>query len=271
MICEKVYFPYEDDTSVHLTCYLHAESPEMPKAPRDCILVLPGGGYTDCSDREAEPIALAYMKYGLNAFVLNYSLKEKAVFPRPLNDASLSVKFIKDNAERFNIDPERIFAIGFSAGGHLCACLGTFHSSPSLLKELGMKRGENRVCGTILAYPVISADTYGRRGNFMGILGVDKPTVEEFDRYSVEKHVTADSVPSFIWHTFEDECVPVENSLIMAKALRENSVPFEMHIFQKGVHGLALCNEITATDNDRFIEPDNECWLEMSVKWMKRQ
>lgn len=271
MICEKVFYPTPGDDSVHLTCYLHDESNEMKGPPRDAILVLPGGGYHICSDREAEPIALAYMHYGLNAFVLRYSVKENAVFPRPLNEAFLSVKFIKDNAERFNIDPNRIFAVGFSAGGHLCACLGTFHSSPTYLKELGMQRGENRVCGTILAYPVISAGAFSHRGSFMGILGTDTPTDEELDLYSVEKHVNPDSAPSFIWHTFEDNCVPVENSLLMAKALRENNVPFEMHIFQKGVHGLALCNHITASVHDFFINKEAECWLDMSVKWMKNQ
>ena len=272
MICEKVFYPTPGDDSVHLTCYIRDESPEIATAPRDAMLVLPGGGYHACSDREAEPIALAYLNYGINAFVLRYSIKENAVFPRPLIEAFKCVKFIKDNAERFNIDPNRIFAVGFSAGGHLCACLGTFHSSPSLLNELGIQRGENRVCGTILAYPVISAGTFAHRGSFMGILGTETPTDEELDSYSVEKHVTPDSVPAFIWHTFEDNVVPVENSLIMAKALRENNVPFEMHIFQKGVHGLALCNQLTLSPHhDRFINKEAECWLDMSVKWMKNQ
>ena len=271
MICEKVYFPYKDDTSVHLTCYLHAESPEMPKAPRDAILVIPGGGYTACSDREAEPIALAYMQYGLNAFVLRYSTKKKSAFPRPLNEASLSVKFIKDNAERFHINPDRVFAVGFSAGGHLCASLGTFHSMPSLLKELNMEKGENRVRGTILSYPVISTGEFTHIETMTNLLGTSTPTDEERELYSVEKHVSPETAPAFIWHTYEDTCVPVENSLMLAAAMRRNNVPFELHIFKKGIHGLSLCNEITASTNGRFIEHDNEGWLEMSVKWMKDQ
>lgn len=271
MICEKVFFPYKDDDSIHLTCYLHSESPEMPRAPRDAILVIPGGGYTACSDREAEPIALAYMRYGLNAFVLRYSTKAKSTFPRPLNEASLSVKFIKDNAVRFHINPDRIFAVGFSAGGHLCACLGTFHSMPSLLKELNIEKGENRVRGTILSYPVISTGEFTHMETRANLLGTDTPNDDDINRYSVEKNISPDTVPSFIWHTYEDTCVPVENSLLIATAMRKNNVPFELHIFQKGVHGLALCNEITKTDTDRFVEPSAECWLEMSVKWMKNQ
>ena len=272
MICEKVFYPTPGDDSVHLTCYIREESPEMRSEPRDAMLVLPGGGYHVCSAREAEPIALEYLSYGINAFVLHYSVKENAVFPRPLIEAFKCVKFIKDNAERFNINPDRIFAVGFSAGGHLCACLGTFYNSTALLAEAGMTANDTRVCGTVLSYPVISAGTFAHRGSFMGILGTETPTDEELDSYSVEKHVTPDSVPAFIWHTFEDNVVPVENSLLMAKALRENSVPFEMHIFQKGVHGLALCNEITLSPHhDRFLNKEAEGWLDMSVKWMKKQ
>ena len=272
MICEKVFYPTPGDDSVHLTCYIREESPEMRSEPRDAMLVLPGGGYHICSAREAEPIALEYMSYGINAFVLHYSVKENAVFPRPLIEAFKCVKFIKDNAERFNINPDRIFAVGFSAGGHLCACLGTFYNSTALLAEAGMTANDTRVCGTVLSYPVISAGAFSHRGSFMGILGTETPTDEELDSYSVEKHVTPDSAPAFIWHTFEDNVVPVENSFLMAKALRENSVPFEMHIFQRGVHGLALCNEITLSPhNDRFLNKEAEGWLDMSVKWMKKQ
>ena len=141
MICEKVFYPTPEDESVHLTCYVRDESHEMKGPPRDAILVLPGGGYRSCSDREAEPIALAYMHYGLNAFVLRYSIKENAVFPRPLIEAFKCVKFLKDNAERFNINPDRIFAVGFSAGGHLAASLGTMWHIEDVYSEINMQTG----------------------------------------------------------------------------------------------------------------------------------
>ena len=268
MIHEKVFYPIPSDESVVLTSYLHDRSPEYTYKKRPCMLVLPGGGYEVCSDREAEPIALAYMNKGFNAFVLRYSLKSKAVFPRPLIDALLSVKFIKDHAEEYNIDPNQIFAVGFSAGGHLCAALGTFWNDEELKAQCGFTADEGKVAGTILAYPVITGGKHAHRGSIDNVIGDKMKKTYGVEKYSIENQVHAQSAPAFIWHTFEDNCVPVENSLLMASALRRNNVPFEMHIFTKGCHGLSLSNEQTSLNGEMFINREAEVWFDMSVKWM---
>ncbi len=266
MICEKVFYPDETNQTVHLTCYLHEQSPEYTNCARPAILVLPGGGYQACCDREGEPIALAYMSRGFNAFVLKYSIKERASFPRPLVDAALSVKFIKDNAERFNIDRDHIFAIGFSAGAHLCASLGTFWNTPLLQNEYNIPKGDARVCGTILAYPVITGGVHAHRGSIETIAACDNKRDATY--YSIENHVHNETSPAFIWHTFEDACVPVQNSLLMASAMKENGVPFELHIFPKGPHGLSLSNKLTSPDGTMFINKEAEVWFDLSLAWM---
>ena len=168
---------------------------------KPAVLILPGGAYKFCSDREAEPIALAYIAKGFNAFILRYSLNEKAAFPTPLDDAKKALSFIRSNADIFFTDPQKIAVIGFSAGGHLAAALSSM--------------SEEKPNACILGYPCILDST-------SPILA--KP-VE-----SVDKYVTRQTPPSFIFAASNDGCVPIINSLKYAEALDKNNVSFEMHI-----------------------------------------
>ena len=140
-----------------LVCYISDESPEMADVVRDAMLVLPGGGYAGTSDREAEPIVKRYLAAGMNVFCLRYSCGPLAAGFKPLVEASYAMKYIRERAKEFNI--KRVFAVGFSAGGHLCASLGTFWDAPWLLEKLGpgFPRGINRPDGTVLSYAVLSA------------------------------------------------------------------------------------------------------------------
>ena len=181
----KTIYLRQDDADIKLTTYIADER----RVLRDAILVIPGGGYGQiCDDREGEPIALAFLAQGLNAFVLHYSIGKKAKFPRPLVDASLAMQHIREHAEEYGIDPRRVFAVGFSAGGHLCASLGSLWNSDMLKEALPeMPYGINRPTGTILCYAVLSATVATHPGSFYNILGTTTPSEEEL-RYNHRSH-----------------------------------------------------------------------------------
>ena len=237
---------------------------------RDALLVIPGGGYgCVCADREGEPIALEFVQKGMASFVLHYSVGEMAKFPRPLIEASLAIKHIKDNAERYNINPDRVFVTGFSAGGHLTASIGTLWHLPEIYDAIDMPYGYNKPTGIIPVYPVISTHTPTHLGSFYNILGTTEPTQEELDRYSLELHVDQRSAPASIVHTSTDEAVPVQNALCFAGAYANAGMPFELHVFKAAPHGIALANEITECGTPQWINPSAENWTSLARLWMK--
>jgi acetyl esterase/lipase len=229
--------------SVTLTAYLLDSSPEMPNAQvRPAVLICPGGGYFFCSAREAEPIAMAFLAEGYQAFILRYSLKENAAFPRPLNDAEEALEHIRAHAAEWNVDPAKIAACGFSAGGHLAAALGTM--------------GRVRPNALILAYPCI-LDSMSAK------LAVPVP--------SLEKLVDEKTPPAFLFANFADTVVPVENSLQFAAALDRAKVPFELHVFQKGVHGLSLATPLTSSGHQDMVDANSAQWLGLCLRWLEIQ
>ena len=239
---------------------------------KDSILVIPGGGYgCVCSAREGEPIALYFLAKGYNAYILHYSVGEKAVFPRPLIQASLAVKYIKDNAEKHCGNRERVFATGFSAGGHLCASLGTLWHMQEIYDATGMEYGYNKVKAVVPVYPVISGLVEGTHMlSFYNILGTQTPTREQLELYSLERRVDERTVPMFLIHTVEDQMVSVRNSLVMAQALTDAGIPFGMRIYPHGLHGMALCNKITSAPQDLpFPSWQNERWIDDAHEWME--
>lgn len=227
---------------VTLTAYLLDASAAMPNMQvRPAVLVCPGGGYRNCSDREAEPIAMAFLAEGFHAFVLRYSLNENAAFPRPLNDAEEALALIRDRAREWAVDGDRIAAVGFSAGGHLAATLGTLgHIRPNAL---------------VLGYPCILEE-------ISATLPVRIP--------SLEKQVDARTPPAFIFATANDARVPVRHALAFAAALDAVGIPFELHIFQDGVHGLALATSVTSSGNPDLVNPDVAKWLGLCTAWLDR-
>ncbi len=257
-----------DKPDVTLTTYIAGRSSELPyNEKRKAILVIPGGGYHFCSDREAEPIALAYLAAGFNAFVLRYSVAGKcdATWPAPLIDASAAMKYIRDHAEEFYIDPDYVFAVGFSAGGHLTAALGSLWDNEEIEAFLDIKKGYNRPTGTILAYPVISAFEYAHRGSFYNILGEKRDEEEARRAVSLEYQVSEKTAPVFIWTTAEDTLVPPQNSIIYAQALANAGTPFEMHLYPSGAHGASLGTPIVGW------HPSELCaWVQDSIRWMSQ-
>jgi acetyl esterase/lipase len=264
MLHETIFLREGDDT-ITLTTYVADHRYEK----RPAMLVIPGGGYCYCSEREAEPIAIAFMAKGYNCFVLNYSVEGKAKFPRPLVDAALAMKCIRRNAEKFNIDTSRMFAVGFSAGGHLCALLGSLWDADILYKEIpDLEKGEARQTGTILAYPVISAHVRTHQVTFMRISGTTEPKVENFLPYSIDDLVSEKSAPIYVFHTATDTCVPVENSIALMMALAKKNIPFAARIYPQGQHGFALANRQTWVGQEGCLIPDAESWVDDTAAWM---
>lgn len=258
----------EDDPDIYMTTYLS----ELSGPPRDAMLVIPGGGYEIvCADREGEPIALAYMNEGFNAFVLHYSIGEKAVFPRPLCDASLALSYIRAHAAEFNINPNRIFVVGFSAGGHLAGSLGVMWDLPEVRELTGIAYGENKPNGVVLGYPVVSGKRYASHGgSFHRLHGKTDLSDEELELYSLENHVKSETAaPMFAFHTSNDQSVPVASPLLLALAYAKVGLPFELHIYPCGPHGIALANEATSLGNPLFESEAVATWLGHSIEWIK--
>ena len=258
---------YADRPHITLTTYASENSPELRNLKKPAVLVLPGGGYHFTSDREAEPVAKAFFAAGFNAFVLRYSVKEEAANYAPLLDAAASVKFIRDNAEKYNIDADKIIVCGFSAGGHLAASIGTLWKLPLIAETFGCENSYVRPDGMILGYPVLVAGEKGHRGSFAVLTATENPTQEEVDKFSLEKHVDSDTCPAFVWHTADDAGVRVENALTFCEALSENKIPFELHVFPHGEHGISLANAEVAP-KDEMIMPYVARWFDFAAKWI---
>ena len=231
---------------------------------RTAVIICPGGGYDYCSVREAEPVAIRFAAYGTAAFVLDYSCVKKP-FPTNLLELAAAFEYVNNNAERFGIDADRIYVCGFSAGGHLAASLAVYYKSDFLTKAFN---SVIKPAGAVLCYPVITSGKFRHDGSILNLVG-ENPTDEALEKVSLEKQVNADTVPVFIWHTTDDNTVPVENTIDFIAALARYNISFECHIFQSGVHGLALGDECTA-NYDGHINSDCAKWFSLALEWIKK-
>lgn len=219
-----------------MTVYLQTDL----RTPRPLILIIPGGGYNFCSEREAEPVALAFLAKGYHAAVLRYHVGEFRDFQAALNDGQLALQQIKQIASNAAIEVDKIVVVGFSAGGHLAAAMSTMLSEkPSLC---------------VLGYPAIL-------DSFAEVMQVQAP--------SLDQQVTAMTPPTFLFTTFQDNVVPVENSWLYLRALEEHDVLFEAHVFQEGKHGLSLGTSAVGKNDPRFAQWFDLCCEWMEINWQK--
>ncbi len=253
-----------------LTAYILDNSMDMPHMiKKPAVIICPGGGYVFKSDREAEPIAMRYLAAGIHAFVLQYSVAP-ARYPSAVLELAAAVQLVRERAEAFSILPNQIYIAGFSAGGHLCASLGTLWNEPLFTTVLDQGNGKDwRPDGMILSYPVITMGLDTHRGSRDSLLG-ENASEDMIAALSLEKRVSEKTVPTFLWHTVADEAVPVENSMMFATALRKYHIPFEMHLYEEGVHGLSLCDATTQTGPEHIM-PDNADWMQKSIRWIERR
>ena len=255
-------------TASSLTLYgQDLEEPIRKGRLSPALLVCPGGAYAYTSPREAEPVALVFLARGFNVYVLRYHCAPEARWPVPQLEAAEAIRMIRSQADETMTDPTRVFICGFSAGGHLAASVGILWKRAGWAAALKASDEEIRPTGMVLCYPVVTAGEKAHRGSIENLLGPEREDVSPLS-VSLEKQVGTACVPAFIWHTRTDPSVPVENSLYLAAALAENGVPFEMHVFPRGGHGLSLANALTDAGDGGMIAADCAVWPQMAADWM---
>lgn len=252
-----------------LVSYILDNSDEIePNRRRPAVILCPGGGYVMTSDREAEPQAIQMLAAGFQAFVLRYNVAP-ARFPVALLELAEAVKTVRANAEAWHVDPDKIIVGGMSAGGHVAASLATMWNC-DLVKSYHYQAAEIKPNGLLLGYSVLTSGPLAHRGSFDALLGDKKDDPIALAEVSLEKRVTADTPKTFLWHTAADDTVPVENTLLFASALAAHKVPFEVHIFPNGGHGLSLGTAETAINGNGYgIEPDITPWVSLFITWAK--
>ena len=236
---------------------------------RKTILILPGGGYQFVSQREAEPIALQYLKENINAFVLSYTVTSTPhLHPlNPIDEVFAAIVYIKKHAEKYHVDVDHISVLGFSAGGHLAASTALFMKDETYSKLLKCKVEDLKFKGVLLGYPVITLGERTHGGTALYRAGDDQELIEKL---SVEKHITKDYPPTFIWTTFEDQAVSPFNSLMLVQELIQHNVRVEFHLFPEGMHGLALTNDMTSCPQNPEESEIIHTWVEHSVMFIKK-
>ncbi len=249
-----------------LHLYLWDNSPELDDGlRRPLVLLCPGGGYAMTSDREAEGMAFRFLAMGVHAAVLRYSVAP-ARFPTALLQLASAVALIRTRAEEWYVDPARIVVQGSSAGGHLAGCLGALWPEDFLTSALGVPPELRRPNGLILSYPVITAGPFAHRERFRNLLGPE--SLDRAGALSLEKRVGPQTPPVFLWHTWTDQTVPVENSLLLVQALRAQGVPTEFHLFPVGRHGLGTAGPLTAGRDQRGLQPECAVWMDLAETWL---
>ncbi len=255
-----------------LVTYIQEYSESLAIDKRPLVLICPGGGYSFTSDREAESMALQFLAMGYHAAVLRYSCAP-AKFPTALLELASAMALIRNHAKEWHVDADKIVVQGCSAGGHLAASLGMFWDEDFVAEGIGLKTTDHELLrpnGMILCYPVISSGEFAHRGSFESLLGnslsEDKASL---DMLSLEKQVSSKTPKAFIWHTFEDALVPVENSLFLVSAMRKQGIPTEFHMYPKGSHGLALANHLTQADDGGAVQEECTSWIHLAHTWME--
>lgn len=244
-----------------------------PHRLRKTVIVCAGGGYRFRSDREAEPVVLQLMAAGFNAFLMQYHLpvdSPKYVFPAPQLELASAIAHVRRNAEKYHAQADGIIVMGFSAGGHLACSSGILYDDPAIYEALGMKPEEIRPDGMVLCYPVITGGEYAHADSMRRLFATDDPA--EWEKHSLENCVHPGVPPVFLWSTYEDGTVPLENTLLLANALRRCGVNMELHIFPHGPHGLSLDTQEVfgpGATLSKPVYPEICCWIDMAIRWIR--
>lgn len=292
---------YEHREDVSLTCYIVEDSPELLDGKiRPAILICPGGGYFTCSDREAEPVALRFAAMGYHAFVLRYSVylegepgipdfsmrlndKPELQYPTPMLEIGKAIRLIHERAGEWLVDVKRIALCGFSAGGHNTAMFATQWHTPIITEALGGTSDMYRPAALILGYPltdmVYMDETVNTRdamkvsyfdGMNEAYIGIARPERVLLEEISPARNVTEHMPPTYLWATAGDTLVPVQHSLRMAHALADQKIPFELHIFEAGEHGLVLADQSSARALSE-TSPDAAKWVSLAAAWLEKR
>ncbi|MDK6028831.1 alpha/beta hydrolase [Ignisphaera sp. 4213-co] len=274
-----------DERPVTLATYVLDLSPQVSWERRPAVIVCPGGGLMYTSNREAEPVAAVFLSRGYHAFVLRYTTADmgvKKVYPDILYDLAKTVAIVRSKADEWGVDANKMVIVGFSAGGLLAAMYSTQWHRDWLAESLGVSKNLLKPNAVVLAYPAgldfvtmynifrggvgPGAEVFHTMASLM--LGSEEFTLEKLREISPVTYVDSNTPPTFIWTTADDSVVPVESILSYAHALAANKVPFELHVFASGVHGLSLADKTTARTSDQ-INPHVAKWIDLVLSWLQ--
>lgn len=265
----ELSMPDYGETASALTAYVQDNIPAQAGRSRPAAIICPGGGYHMCSPREGEPVALELVSRGFQAFVLSYTVLDESeaaqgrtLFPHPIEDLAHAVALVRERAEAWSVDEDRIVLFGFSAGGHLCATYSSLAHRRSFAWDMGFPLRDLTVSAQVLGYPVIDF-SYGWPGDEV----YERALCDEGELTRAQSLVDADTPRTFIWHTAEDGFVPVRNTLAYAEALAQAGVDFDCHIFHRGRHGLSLATDQTGADEEHR-DGHVARWLDLALEWL---
>ena len=252
-----------------LITYIQDHYQEIKIESRPLVLICPGGAYAYTSPREGEAFAMQFLAMGYHAAVLKYSCAP-AVFPTSLTELASAMILIRQHAQEWHVDPDKIIVLGCSAGGHLAASLATLWDEDFLVEALKLEKSNHKLLkpdGLILCYPVITSGEFAHRGSFENLLGEREK--ELGGELSLEARVSEKVPPVFIWHTYTDGSVPVENSLLFVNALRKAGVSTEFHMYPCGGHGLGLANRLTQARDGSAVQEECTSWIPLVHTWIE--
>lgn len=287
-----------DNEDVSLTTYVLSDSKEMLNgAKRPAILICPGGAYLSCSDRESEPVAMRFASMGYHAFVLRYSVyqntvdnifemgsslpvREKSLYPNAMLDIASALACIHEHSEEWLVDTEKIVLCGFSAGAHNASMYATgWNKNEDIRKFDGIRL---KPIAVILGYTLSDYEYLSRNkpenafdsklfeASNLSVFGTMDVPEDMISKFSPCYNVDAETPPMFLWATSEDTLVPAHHSLVMAKSLAENGIPYELHIFEEGQHGLCLANQASAHVTSQVL-PRVASWIELAESWISKR
>jgi len=302
MYCEKIKL-YEGREDVTLAAYVWDDAVDLLNGKkRPAVIICPGGAYLNLSNAEGEPVALAFANMGYNAFVLKYSVysegiengdmfaavgqgvKEHCIFPKPMQDIGAAMLYIREHSEAWHINMDQVAICGFSAGAHNCAMYSVYWDKPEIAGFFGVDPMMLRPAASILAYPItdyvylqagsgksedpVAASLF--EDSSLAFLGTKTPSDKLLYKVSPVYLVSQNTPPTFLWATSEDNLVPVQHSILMARSLSDAGIPFELHIFEKGMHGLGTAAEAGASN---LMEVNDEAakWIPMCHKWLQKR
>ncbi len=257
-----------------LVTYIHDKSDQwefqIPKRP--AVIVMPGGAYSFLADSESEPVALTFMKEGCNTFVLRYSVGDACTYPKILEEVSLAVWEVRRRAEEWHIDPDAIVVMGFSAGACLAAMSATQWNTPGLAERLGVPPEGIKPNAAVIGYGCWdNTNTIQKDPKFYnpGAAKIAKDCTPELDFIN---YTGPHMPPLFIWHNRYDQYVNAVNPIMIAGKCLELDLPFELHLFQGGPHGMSVCNTLTSYAGshrqDRIDNPNIAHWVPMCANWI---
>lgn len=292
MIHKRIYISY---TAYFETYIMDSEINYRQFRKRPAIIIAPGGAYAVHARKESEPVAIQFMQKGYQVFILKYSIgsdrdhPEKGIlkyskYPIQVVEMFETIHKIKENADLWNIDINKIFLMGFSAGGHVCASCGVKWNNEEIIQKLSFvpKEKELKVNGIVLGYPFLVPNTpeFTKLHQLEGVQKVqpimnyvlyqtDAPSQEQLDQVNLLNYVSEETVPMFIWHSIDDPVIDSTNSTKFISKLLKKGVEAEYHLFGHGEHGKSLENTLTHM-SDEEIDYDLNKWIELADCWIKR-